>query len=67
MDNAENCRSASRKRSDPKWKRLDPQIPKSNWWFPEAPFVGVRVVRPLKTPSPEEISAYYNKKPIIDY
>jgi len=23
----------------PDWKRIDPQIPKSQWWFPEAPFL----------------------------
>ncbi|WP_256604671.1 hypothetical protein [Sphingobacterium multivorum] len=27
--------SAARGASDPVWKQLDPQIPKSNWWFPE--------------------------------
>lgn len=66
-DEADACRSASRKASDPSWKQMDPQIPKSNWWFPEAPFVGLRIVRPLKTPSKEEIEAYYNRKPIKDF
>lgn len=27
------------------WKRTDPQLPKSKWWFSDAPFVGFRVVR----------------------
>jgi formylglycine-generating enzyme required for sulfatase activity len=27
------------------WKRGDPQLPKSKWWFASAPFVGFRVVR----------------------
>lgn len=67
IDVAEDCRCASRKPSDPMWKRLDPQIPKSNWWFPEAPFVGLRIVRPLQSPSPEEIEEYYNRKPIRDF
>lgn len=53
--------------SDPKWKRIDPQIPKSQWWFPEAPFIGLRLVRPLTPPSPEQIHAYYNQEPIADY
>lgn len=66
-DIAKNLRSATRLASDPVWKQLDPQIPKSNWWFPEAPFVGLRLVRPVKTPSKEEIEAYYNKAPISDY
>ncbi|WP_316738217.1 formylglycine-generating enzyme family protein [Pedobacter aquatilis] len=59
--------SSVRLASSPTWKQLDPQIPKSNWWFPEAPFVGLRLVRPATPPSKEEIDAYYNKKPIADY
>lgn len=59
-------RSASRGKSDPRWKRNDPQIPKSNWWFPEAPFVGIRIVRPVTPPSKEEIEKYYNTQPIPD-
>jgi formylglycine-generating enzyme len=59
--------SAMRGTSDPKWKRIDPQIPKSQWWFPEAPFIGLRLVRPLNTPSPEQIQAYYSQEPIADY
>jgi formylglycine-generating enzyme required for sulfatase activity len=66
-DLAKDSRSAARLPSDPVWKQLDPQMPKSNWWFPEAPFVGLRLVRPVKTPSKEDIEAYYNKKPIPDY
>jgi sulfatase modifying factor 1 len=64
---AEELRSAQRFASTPVWKQLDPQIPKSKWWFPEAPFVGLRVVRPLVAPSPEEIAAYYDQAPIDDY
>ncbi|WP_411028064.1 formylglycine-generating enzyme family protein [Sphingobacterium sp. SRCM116780] len=64
---AVDLRSAARLASDPFWKQLDPQIPKSNWWFPEAPFVGMRLVRPVNPPSHEEILAYYDKAPIKDY
>lgn len=64
---AEDLRSAARGFSDPMWKQLDPQVPKSNWWFPEAPFVGMRIVRPLVAPPLEEIIAYYNQKPIEDF
>ncbi|GAB3534066.1 formylglycine-generating enzyme family protein [Pontibacter brevis] len=60
-------RSANREGSDPNWKRIDPQIPKSNWWFPEAPFVGLRLVRPVTPPSKAEIEAYYNQEPTPDY
>ena len=66
-DGVEKLRSASRLASTPNWKRIDPQIPKSNWWFPEAPFIGMRLVRPLNPPSKEEIEQYYNREPIPDY
>lgn len=66
-DEAKDLRASAREASDPAWKQIDPQIPKSNWWFPEAPFIGVRLVRPLNTPSKEQIEAYYNKAPIKDY
>ena len=66
-DLAADLRSAKRAASDPVWKQLDPQIPKSNWWFPEAPFVGMRLLRPLVPPSKAEIEAYYNKPVIADY
>lgn len=60
-------RSAARTPSDPSWKVLDPQIPKSEWWLTSASFVGFRVVRPVKPPSEEEIKAYYNPPLIEDY
>lgn len=66
QDDPAALRSAARLPSNPDWKRIDPQIPKSNWWFPEAPFVGLRVVRPVTPPSKTEIEAYYNQKPIAD-
>jgi formylglycine-generating enzyme required for sulfatase activity len=64
---AVELRSSQRIPSKAEWKRIDPQIPKSQWWFPEAPFLGIRVVRPLNPPSPDEIMAYYNQTPIADY
>ncbi len=66
-DSAKDLRSAARTASDPAWKQIDPQIPKSNWWFPEAPFIGIRLVRPAATPSKTEIDAYYNKPVIKDF
>ncbi len=44
-------RSAARRGSEPEWKIQDPQIPQSVWYHTDAPFVGFRVVRPLKTPA----------------
>lgn len=49
----------ARGQSKQKWKRRDPQIPKSNWWHTNAPFVGFRVVRPKIQPSKEEIKTYW--------
>lgn len=66
-DRATELRSAARAASDPSWKQLDPQIPKSNWWFPEAPFVGMRIVRPVKVPTTAEIASYYDQPAIPDY
>ncbi len=60
MDAPNRLRSASRRPSSKKWKRRDPQIPKSKWWHTDAPFVGFRVVRPLKTPTTEEQKKYWN-------
>jgi len=62
-----DLRSSARSASDPVWKQLDPQMPKSNWWFPEAPFVGMRLVRPVTVPSVEEIMSYYDQAPIEDF
>lgn len=67
LDKAFDLRSSSRLASDPQWKAIDPQIPKSNWWMPEASFIGIRLVRPVHTPSNEEIMAYYDKAAIPDY
>lgn len=64
---AADLRSANRIPSKAEWKRIDPQVPKSNWWFPEAPFLGFRVVRPATPPSREEIEAYYNVEPLPDF
>jgi formylglycine-generating enzyme len=67
QSSSEDLRCGKRFASTPIWKQLDPQIPKSKWWFPEAPFVGMRLVRPLITPSIDEIMAYYNQPVNSDY
>jgi formylglycine-generating enzyme required for sulfatase activity len=33
------------KKQTPAWNATDPQLPKSEWWLPDAPFVGLRLVR----------------------
>ena len=62
-EDADKLRSASRRMSAPDLKQRDPQIPKSDWWLTDAPFLGFRVVRPVKQPSPEEIEAYFARPP----
>jgi formylglycine-generating enzyme required for sulfatase activity len=59
-DDSSSLRSASRLPTDKMWKDTDPQIPKSVWYFTNAPWVGFRIVRPLKTPSLEEMHRFWN-------
>lgn len=56
-------RSAARLGSNKLWKVQDPQIPKSIWYFTDAPWLGFRIVRPLKTPPAEEMHLYWNSGP----
>ncbi|HMJ71071.1 MAG TPA: SUMF1/EgtB/PvdO family nonheme iron enzyme [Cyclobacteriaceae bacterium] len=60
LDDATQLRCSNRIPSDTKWNQRDPQIPKSRWWLTDGMFVGIRVVRPVKQPSVEEIEAFYN-------
>jgi sulfatase modifying factor 1 len=63
-DEATECRSAVRRGSrdaggttkDPDWKDVDPNFPKSPWWYTEEPALGVgmRLVRPLVSPAPAD-------------
>lgn len=56
---AEKLRSAARISSSSDWKTQDPQLPKSIWYHTDAQFLGFRVVRPLKVPSPEEMRKWW--------
>ena len=58
-DDPEKLRSAVRRASDKSWKIQDPQLPKSIWYHTDAQFLGFRVIRPLKVPTPEELSKYW--------
>ena len=56
-DEAAQCRSAARRGSeDLAWKEIDPNLPKSPWWYTEEPALGVgmRLVRPFAVPAREE-------------
>jgi len=57
-DDADRLRSAARTASHKDWKMQDPQIPQSIWYLTDANFVGFRVIRPLKLPTPEEAQKY---------
>jgi len=58
-DPPERLRSSARRSSDKSWKIQDPQLPKSVWYHTDAQFLGFRIVRPLKVPSPEELQKYW--------
>lgn len=47
---------ARRGSEDEAWKEIDPNLPKSPWWYTEEPALGVgmRLVRPLSSVSREE-------------
>ena len=65
-DTAGKLCCTSRQGSKSNWKIQDPQIPKSNWWYTDAPFIGFRVVRPKTQPGKEQIEKYWLEA-IIDY
>lgn len=65
-DTANKLCCTSRKGSKSNWKIQDPQIPKSDWWHTDAPFIGFRVVRPKVQPSKEQIEKYWLEA-ITDY
>lgn len=44
-DDAEDVSCAARRKQTVAWNATDPQLPKSRWWLPDAPFVGFRLVR----------------------
>jgi len=58
-DGADQLRSAARMASNKKWKKRDPQTPKSLWWHTDAPFIGIRIVRPTRTPRLERQLKYW--------
>ncbi len=60
---ADLLRSAARAKTDPNLKIQDPQIPKSIWYFTDAPWLGFRIIRPLKTPTVEEMHRAWNQGP----
>lgn len=58
-DDVEDLRSAARMKSGMYLQRNDPQIPKSFWWYTDAPFIGFRLVSPVNQPSPEAVKKFW--------
>ena len=57
FDEPSQCRSAARRGSeDEAWKDVDPNLPKSPFWYTEEPALGIgmRLVRPVDIPSTTE-------------
>jgi len=67
MDPADAASCLQRRGSDPAWKMRDPQLPKSLWWHTNAPFVGIRVVRPVNEPEAVDEMEEYWIEAIQDY
>jgi formylglycine-generating enzyme required for sulfatase activity len=59
-DPPEMVRCAARVASDASWKQQDPQLPKSIWYLTDAQWLGFRLVRPARVPTPEEMFSYWN-------
>ena len=47
---AEEVTLLALERPEKSWQMSDPQIPKSRWWLSDAPFAGLRILRPFPTP-----------------
>ncbi|MBG86375.1 MAG: sulfatase-modifying factor protein [Verrucomicrobiales bacterium] len=65
-DPSDRLRATARRASHPDWKIQDPQIPRSSWSHTDAQFLGMRVVRPLKLPSLEEMTRYWSGGKNVD-
>ena len=59
-DDAEDLRSAARRKSGLGLQKGDPQVPKSFWWYTNASFIGFRLVSPANTPSPQEMKKFWS-------
>jgi formylglycine-generating enzyme required for sulfatase activity len=52
--------------SEPSWKMLDPQLPKSVWYMTNTEWLGFRLVRPAALPSAEDMYRAWNNGVEID-
>jgi hypothetical protein len=63
-DDPEDCRSAARLGTEEEeWKKGDPNLPLSPWWFTDDPTrgIGFRIMRPLEVPATKEAKERYWK------
>ena len=60
MDDAPALRCGARRASTEDWKMQDPQLPKSIWYHTDAQWLGFRLVRPRRQPTPDMMHAYWN-------
>lgn len=58
-DEADELRSAARKKSGLSLQKGDPQVPKSFWWYTNASFIGFRLVSPVKAPTAQEMKKFW--------
>ena len=58
-DDPDALRCSDRLESTLRWKRRDPQLPKSRWWNTDSPHVGFRLVSPDRAFTIEEIRFFW--------
>ncbi|MGB2808217.1 MAG: SUMF1/EgtB/PvdO family nonheme iron enzyme [Sedimentisphaerales bacterium] len=51
----DELRCAARLFEEPFWRYMDPQVPKSKWWFPQMGFIGFRVARSAERAKSESL------------
>ena len=65
-DEATRVTCTARVASDPSWKKLDPQLPKSIWYMTNAQWLGFRLVHPAKLPSLDDMYRAWNSGVAVD-
>lgn len=50
LDSASDLSCDLQQPQTPAWNLTDPQLPKSKWWLPDAPFVGLRIAMEDEAP-----------------
>ena len=56
----------ARVQSDPSWKKLDPQLPKSIWYMTNAQWLGFRLMHPAKLPAADDMYRAWNNGVAVD-